>query len=133
MKVFTVHQPWATLIVTGIRNVEDRSWRTDYRGRLGIHAGLYPDQDALDAYGHLLDEDPPLGALIGSVTLVDCIKDSNKWSSPGPWHWILADPEKLAHPRQMPGQPGLWETPCECDLERRTETTHGCERSIHST
>ena len=109
MKVLTVCQPWATLLVAGIKDVENRSWRTDYRGCLGIHAGSHVDHDALDAYGHLLDDDLPLEALIGSVTLVDCVKDSSRWSSPGPWHWILTDPEKLARPRPMPGQVGLWQ------------------------
>ena len=78
-------------------------------GTPGIHAGTYVDHGAFDVYRHLLDDDLPLEALIGSVTLVDCIKDSNRWSSPGPWHWILTDPEKLARPRPMPGQVGLWQ------------------------
>jgi hypothetical protein len=48
MKVLTVRQPWASLIVAGIKNVENRSWRTKYRGKLGIHAGSHVDWDALD-------------------------------------------------------------------------------------
>jgi hypothetical protein len=111
MKILTVRQPWASLIVAGIKDVENRSWRTNYRGRLGIHAGSRVDQDALDAYGHLLDGELPRGALIGSVTVVDCVENSrSKWAIPGQWHWLLADAEKLAHPRPMPGQLGLWQT-----------------------
>ena len=73
--------------------MENRSRPTRYRGRLGIHAGLRYDQELLDLHGHLLDEDPPLGALIGSVTLVDCIDHSrSKWAMPGMWHWVLTDP-----------------------------------------
>jgi len=40
MKVLTVCQPWASLIVAGIKDVEERSWRTDYRGRLASMRGL---------------------------------------------------------------------------------------------
>ena len=84
MKILTIRQPWASLIVAGIKDVENRSWLTSYRGRLGIHAGSRVEQDALDAYGHLLDGDLPRGALIGSVTLVDCISNSrSKWAEPG--------------------------------------------------
>ena len=88
MKVLTVQQPWASLIVGGIKDVENRSWHTTYRGRLGIHAGLRYDQELVDQYGHLLDEDPPLGAIIGGVTLVDCIDHSrSKWAMPGMWQF----------------------------------------------
>ncbi|MGA2036508.1 MAG: ASCH domain-containing protein [Acidimicrobiales bacterium] len=111
MKILTIRQPWASLIVAGIKDVENRSWRTNHRGRLGIHAGGRVEQDAFDTYGHLLDGDLPRGALIGSVTVVDCVENSrSKWALPGHWHWLLAEPKKLAHPRPMPGQLGLWQT-----------------------
>jgi ASCH domain len=111
LKVLTVRQPWASLIVAGVKDVENRSWRTNYRGRLGIHAGSRIEQDALEVHGHLLDEDLPLGALIGTVTLVDCVDDSSSsWAIPGDWHWILADAQPLARPRRMPGKLGLWQT-----------------------
>jgi hypothetical protein len=111
MQVLTVRQPWASLIVAGIKDVENRSWHTEYRGKLGIHAGNRVDRYALDAHGHRLDGDPPLGALVGSVTLVDCVQDSkSRWAEPGMWHWILADPSELVHPRRMPGKLGLWQT-----------------------
>jgi len=104
-------QPWASLIVAGIKDVENRSSRTKYRGRLGIHAGNGVDRDGLDARGHLLDREVIHGTLIGSVTLVDCIEHSrSKWAKPGMWHWRLADSRKLVHPRPMPGRLGLWQT-----------------------
>lgn len=39
VKVITVHQPFASLIVAGFKDVENRSWGTEYRGPLYIHAG----------------------------------------------------------------------------------------------
>ena len=33
MKVRSVRQPWGELIVTGIKRVENRSWRTAYRAQ----------------------------------------------------------------------------------------------------
>ena len=38
MKALSVRQPWAHLIVTGIKRVENRFWETPYRGPLLIHA-----------------------------------------------------------------------------------------------
>lgn len=39
MKCLTLHQPWASLVATGVKRIETRSWRTDYQGPLAIHAG----------------------------------------------------------------------------------------------
>jgi len=38
-KVLTVRQPYASLLVSGIKDVENRSRRTNYRGTVLIHAG----------------------------------------------------------------------------------------------
>jgi hypothetical protein len=38
MKTLTIWQPWASLIVHGVKRYETRSWETRYRGRLAIHA-----------------------------------------------------------------------------------------------
>jgi len=40
MKALTLHEPWATLVACGFKEVETRSWYTDYRGPLAIHASL---------------------------------------------------------------------------------------------
>lgn len=44
MKALTLTQPWATLIALGAKKIETRSWATNYRGPLAIHAaqGLGP-------------------------------------------------------------------------------------------
>jgi hypothetical protein len=38
MKTLSVRQPHAALICAGVKTVENRTWKTDYRGRLFIHA-----------------------------------------------------------------------------------------------
>lgn len=40
MYALTIKQPWASAIMAGLKRVENRTWRTDYRGPLAIHAGL---------------------------------------------------------------------------------------------
>jgi len=38
MKALTLTQPWATLVAIGAKRIETRSWNTQYRGPLAIHA-----------------------------------------------------------------------------------------------
>ncbi len=39
MKALTLTQPYATLVALGTKRIETRSWSTQYRGPLAIHAG----------------------------------------------------------------------------------------------
>lgn len=38
MKAITIWQPWASLIAVGAKRYETRSWPTNYRGPIAIHA-----------------------------------------------------------------------------------------------
>ena len=49
MKALTVKQPWATLILAGEKDVENRTRRTNYRGPLAIHVAKTASQPS----GHL--------------------------------------------------------------------------------
>ncbi|KXG09931.1 hypothetical protein AT864_01491 [Anoxybacillus sp. P3H1B] len=46
MKAITIKQPWATLIALGEKKFETRSWKTNYRGKIAIHAGKTIDYEA---------------------------------------------------------------------------------------
>lgn len=39
MRILTLKEPFATLIYNKVKTIETRSWRTNYRGELYIHAG----------------------------------------------------------------------------------------------
>lgn len=41
MKALSVWQPWATLLATGEKRIETRSWSTMHRGLLAIHAAKH--------------------------------------------------------------------------------------------
>ena len=47
MKAISVKQPWASLIISGIKDIENRKWKTNYRGRVLIHASNSTDLDNL--------------------------------------------------------------------------------------
>jgi hypothetical protein len=38
MKTISLIEPWATLVAIGAKTIETRSWPTDYRGPIAIHA-----------------------------------------------------------------------------------------------
>ncbi len=81
MKAITILQPFATLIALGEKKFETRSWKTDYRGPLLIHAGkgkaymflcdIEPFKSILKKHGY--DKDNlPLGKIIAKVNLKNC-------------------------------------------------------------
>ena len=41
MKALTIKQPWASLIASGIKDIENRTWKTHYRGKIYIHASSH--------------------------------------------------------------------------------------------
>jgi hypothetical protein len=43
LNTLSIRQPWATYVVYGIKPIENRSWTTDYRGPLLIHASAKED------------------------------------------------------------------------------------------
>lgn len=103
-KALTVKQPWAHLIVAGIKTVENRAWTTDYRGRLFIHAGRSFDGDAIEG----LPDRFTFGAIIGHVDLIDIVTEHPSPFFIGPYGWVLANP-KLIEPIKLRGRVGLFD------------------------
>lgn len=105
-KCFTVRQPWAYLIMAGKKNVENRGVKTNYRGRVSVHASATMDAaNKAEARRRKLDPDKlPRGVLLGAVELYRCIRaGNNKWAQRGKWHWLLRKPKPLSKPRKMDG------------------------------
>ena len=100
MKALSIRQPWAWLIVHGGKNIENRTWRTKFRGPVLIHAGKKID---LRAYSELKAQGvklPPLeklqtGGIIGKVEIVDCVDDSASPWFRGPFGFVLANPKPV--------------------------------------
>ena len=80
MKVITIKQPWATLIVEGYKRFEFRSWKTNYRGDILIHAGKGIDKEAMERLKKYLPNEIPLGKIIGKATLTDCVPMSKDFA-----------------------------------------------------
>jgi len=87
MKALTLTQPWATLVAIGAKRIETRSWGTAYRGPLAIHAAKGFPRWARDFSFSPVCYDVakklgdgtwfpvyPLGAVIATCTLLDCVR-----------------------------------------------------------
>lgn len=123
MKAITIKQPWASLIVHGIKNIENRSWRTNFRGRVLIHAsGSHGRKFSVDltdaqskaAFATIAKEtmfgNMPFGSIIGSVEIVDCVQNHPSiWADKGVYNWVLANPILFPEPIPVKGKLSFWE------------------------
>lgn len=128
MKAITIHQPYAHLIATGEKPVENRSYKTNYRGWLAIHAGKSRERLELDPDGLVDSSGVPLeemafGAVVCVARLADCLRftdiNAGRWEEKypglrnhvhveGPYCWVLQDVRRLETPYSCSGRQGWW-------------------------
>jgi hypothetical protein len=88
----SLKQPWAALVVRGLKTVEIRRWPTARRGRILIHAARLADTRP-ETLKHITPELKPLtelqGGILGSVELTDCIayRDLPTFVADQKWHY----------------------------------------------
>ena len=114
MLVLSIRQPWAWLIVQGYKDVENRTWRTAFRGEFLVHAGYVFDEKGYDwvvkEIGLVLPEKDTFdrGGIIGAVEIVDCVRNySSPWFT-GPYGFVLRKPRPLPFV-PMRGRPGFFD------------------------
>ena len=115
MKALSIRQPWAWLIVHGHKDIENRTWKTSFRGRFLVHASLKFDDAGYEDVRRLFDIPLPpthsfdLGGIIGTATIIDCAEQSDSpWFS-GPYGFILQNPQPLPF-LALRGQLGFFNT-----------------------
>jgi hypothetical protein len=112
MKAISIRQPWAHLVVSGIKTIENRHWSTDYRGVVLIHASVNRDRDAHHDLRRLrvrVPDELPRGVLIGYAELVDVIMDSSDRFFTGPYGFVLRNAQPLKKPIPLVGRPKLFD------------------------
>lgn len=117
MKVLSLKQPYAELILEGKKKIELRKWNTNFRGEFLIHASRNPDETAMKKFGF---NELPLGFILGKANLVDVKhyendeefdndKDlhlaSREW---GDFGFMLNEPTRI-EPILAKGQLNFWE------------------------
>jgi hypothetical protein len=118
MRILSVKQPWAWLLVNGIRPVENRSSHSAYRGVVLIHASLYAPTKSDLAYAAMRIRQvrskiplPPQGGflrggIIGAVDMVDCVSAHRSVFFSGPVGFVFKNPRLLPF-MPMRGMVGL--------------------------
>ena len=121
MKVLTLKQPWATLVAQGIKKYEFRSWKTNYRGKILIHAGIGIDKEAMKKFAGL-NLTFPSKKILAEVEIVDCLfldDELNKKiisenniaygsKKREGYAWMLDNIKKINYEKEINGKLGLW-------------------------
>ena len=130
MKALSIRQPWARLIVRGLKDIENRTWRSALRGPILVHASKTFDYAGMD---WLHDNMPgvwrdlqatPLyrfefGGYLGTIDIVDCVEDSPSPWFCGPVGFVLAHPQPFTRMIPARGKLGFFNEP-----RLRTPTSH---------
>ena len=124
MKVISIKEPFATLIKDKVKIYETRSWKTNYRGEIYIHASLsLSKSDNVKTANKYLKSDIKPGYILCKCELIDCIlmtkdfidyinKETNESDygryEVGRYAWKLRVIEVLPKPISAKGKLGIW-------------------------
>lgn len=122
MKALTVRQPWAWAIIYAGKDIENRNWRTHFRGRVAIHAAAGMTREEYEWGRKYLQqrnrkvkmpayEDMVRGAIVGTVEIVDCVEDSDSRWFGGEYGFVLSRPKRLPEPIPCKGALRFWNVP----------------------
>jgi activating signal cointegrator 1 len=136
MKALSLWQPWASLMAVGAKKIETRSWSTDYRGLIAIHAAKKWDEDLKDQClarpfydrlfgdGHFKNSTKlPRGCFVAVGKLSHCLSTTDYLNfipsvntdefwfgdySPGRYMWVFDEIWQLREPVHARGYQALW-------------------------
>jgi hypothetical protein len=130
VKALTIKQPWASLIVRGDKDIENRDWRTNYTGIVAIHSSAKISradmEDACDLMQQFVPrfsaerfraDEFPTGVILGTIEIAGCVSHSDSPWFVGEYGFVLRNPVPFCRPIQCKGALGLWTVPD--DLVRR--------------
>lgn len=117
MKVLSLKQPFAELIVSGKKKIELRNWSTNFRGEFLIHASKNPDLNSMKKFGF---GNLPCGVIIGKANLINVKCYGNEIehnadknlhladSSWGKFGFVLENAERI-NPVSAKGKLNFWD------------------------
>ncbi|KAG2374332.1 hypothetical protein C9374_010902 [Naegleria lovaniensis] len=123
----SMHQPWCSLLVYGIKRHEGRSWNTAHRGRLWIASTAEQPTDEsiqeLETYYKTnfnrmqgYPKHYPTSVIVGCVDVIDCVSSeeyrerfpSEEQESDSDYVFICANPRRLFLPYPISGKPKIY-------------------------
>ena len=121
LRALSIVQPWAECIVFYGKNIENRSWSTERRGYIAIHASAKFDKNRYDKVKkkHRLNIDPDnssFGCILGFARITDVVdkhsltRKTKKWFV-GDYGFVLDDIIVLKDPVPAKGSLGFWKIP----------------------
>lgn len=141
----SIHQPWASLLVLGIKQVEGREWSTTHRGRLWIASTSKKPSELeiatvedqyIQFYRLPRDQIPfpkhyPTSSLLGCVHVDDCLSQSQYQhlqntkaleNTEFSYVWLCSSPQQLVLPCHISGKRKLW--------HMDSETARNCSKGL---
>ena len=126
MKVISIKEPFATLIKNGYKKIETRSWKTNYRGEIFIHASGKSLAKEFINNNYVIklinNINMNYGNIICKAKLVDCVyidelflnsikKNKMEYNlglyEIGRYAWIFEDVEPI-YPIRVKGKLNIW-------------------------
>lgn len=126
MKVLSIKEPYATLIASGNKLIETRSWKTNYRGEIFIHAsGTKLAKEYLTneyVLSLITNLNLNFGNIICKANLIDCVYMDDNFLNKiklntkeynlglyekGRYAWIFEDVEPI-YPIPVKGKLNIW-------------------------
>lgn len=88
----SIRQPWCHSILFDGKDVENRSWPTDFRGQILIHASKGVDPEDRE---EVIEHSMPLGGIVGVMEIVDCVTAcESRWFC-GPYGFVIRNARPL--------------------------------------
>lgn len=114
MKALSIRQPWAWAILNLGKNIENRTWSTEFRGSFLIHTGKTIDKNDWIYLAEKYPEIPNYkelitGGIVGIADLVDCVQSSESPWFYGPYGFILENVKEVGY-IPFTGALGFFET-----------------------
>lgn len=115
-RVLSIRQPWAWAIAAGRKKLENRTWRTPYRGPVFIHASMRLERHAVTWLSSKARVQPPRQYVFGSIIAVATLKDVVTRSGAkrfrpwffGPYGLVFTGVRALRSPIKTRGRLGLY-------------------------
>lgn len=101
----------------GIKDIENRTWKTNYRGPILIHAAKTIEDDYVSLLEFPCDVDeakamikPRRGVIVGKVDLVDIVEAHDSMWFSGPYGYVLRNAVRYDIPFPAKGRLHFFET-----------------------
>ncbi len=106
----SLRQPWAWLVVNGYKTIENRKWKSKFRGPVLVHAAAKMSPSEYETCAARVREINPSvelpaleellrGGIVGQMEVIDCVSESNDPWFTGPYGFTVRSAKTLPFKR----------------------------------